>query len=962
MRSKHPAGDTQQVMQDAQQQADVVYAAATQRDADTDPAPAVFSADDVKRAIARSSANSAPGPSGLSFQHLQDMLRWSDGPLAADTLEHLAWLGNCMFATPQLLSDAFWALHTAARLSAVGAKARPIACGDTLRRLFSGAWCRKHRESIVKLLSAQGQYGVGVVGGAERVACLVETIAQADGVLLSLDARNAFNSISRAAVIRETAAHLPQLYPYVSRVYGSGRTARLLYAVPNTAQPAVVLSQQGVQQGDPLGPLLFALATLPVLTAFRVEHPHHCLPTYLDDMTVCTLPAGPSASSVRDSLVSTAAAYKWLAARLEPIGLSFNATKSLLRLPPSASLHAGLSDSTDEEYASMFGGARVSRDGIVVVGVPAGSEAFVTSHMQQALFSTGADALLASIAACRDTQLALALLRLCYITKATFLARNVAPTVAAAVLHRFDAGVLAAFAAVIQEPVLGVTSSADGEVLSDWQRTIAHIRADAWQGDCPVEFSAVQQAQIRLPLTHGGYGLYEVTAISNAAYVARTTQHLPHALRLLPAGQRLHLRHSLAGLPIMRATRAALSALTTTCGVGADHLSCALHSCWGDWLTDDEGSLSIVDTLLGLTDITDELQHSWSSAISPEDQLEPAVPASPVRHVQEFICAAQRDVDLQRYRAMLDGIPDCPQQQRDVCKARHLSQSSLGAMAFAACLPTLDEAFTMQSPLLREALRSGLGIDRPHAPDSRCPSCPGINSAQHARRCVRTGLLSVRHHLVCKSIVSGLQRMGLTGIRTEDCVPFVASTEPDKRIDFSIPGGQGLAFMRGSSRDRTAQANKTIIVDFSIVDPTGVTWLSHACNEQGYAAELRAREKHAHYTPHFPTNRYVLVPLAVEAFGAACKDTHHFIDAVAAFRSERSAGTWRKGSVVDWWRRRLSVAVQSAIAVAIDNSLSRSRTSGGVCLHASVHLLRSLTSASAGTVHSTTSSALPQGM
>ena len=141
----------------------------------------------------------------------------------------------------------------------------------------------------------------------------------------------------------------------------------------------------------------------------------------------------------------------------------------------------------------------------------------------------------------------------------------------------------------------------------------------------------------------------------------------------------------------MQATRAALSALTATCGVGADHLSCALHSCWGDWLADDEGSLSksIVDTLLGLTDITDELKHSWSSADSLGEQQEPAVPASPVRHVQvfklEFICAAQRDVDLQRYRAMLDGIPDCPQQLRDVSKARHLSQSSLGAMAFAAC-------------------------------------------------------------------------------------------------------------------------------------------------------------------------------------------------------------------------------------------------------------------------------------
>ena len=80
-------------------------------------------------------------------------------------------------------------------------------------------------------------------------------------------------------------------------------------------------------------------------------------------------------------------------------------------------------------------------------------------------------------------------------------------------------------------------------------------------------------------------------------------------------------------------------------------------------------------------------------------------------------------------------------------------------------------------------------------------------------------------------------------------MPFVASEEPDKRIDFTIPGGQGLAFTRGGARDRTAQAGKTIILDCSIVDPTGVTLLPRARNikEPGYAAGQCAREEHAHH-------------------------------------------------------------------------------------------------------------------
>lgn len=77
----------------------------------------------------------------------------------------------------------------------------------------------------------------------------------------------------------------------------------------------------------------------------------------------------------------------------------------------------------------------------------------------------------------------------------------------------------------------------------------------------------------------------------------------------------------------------------------------------------------------------------------------------------------------------------------------------------------------------------------------------------------------------------------------------------------------------------------------------------------------------------------------MEVYGAACKELHDFIGAVAAYKAERSAGTWRKSSVIDWWRKRVSVALQAATSAAVDTSLRKAKPAHGYDLYTSVHLL-----------------------
>ena len=70
--------------------------------------------------------------------------------------------------------------------------------------------------------------------------------------MLKIDAKNALNLINRNVFIREVQTHLPFLAPWVVKIY--------IQDLFLFAGEKVLLSKTGVQQGDPLAMLLFAIA------------------------------------------------------------------------------------------------------------------------------------------------------------------------------------------------------------------------------------------------------------------------------------------------------------------------------------------------------------------------------------------------------------------------------------------------------------------------------------------------------------------------------------------------------------------------------------------------------------------------------------------------------------------------------------------------------------------------------
>ena len=71
-------------------------------------------------------------------------------------------------------------------------------------------------------------------------------------------------------------------------------------------------------------------------------------------------------------------------------------------------------------------------------------------------------------------------------------------------------------------------------------------------------------------------------------------------------------------------------------------------------------------------------------------------------------------------------------------QARYNGKSSKGAANFLTALPSANTCLTVQAAAFREALRRWLTIKKPD-PGGVCPHCDAELTAEHAKRCTRTG-------------------------------------------------------------------------------------------------------------------------------------------------------------------------------------------------------------------------------
>ena len=259
------------------------------------PASPNIDSEAILQALRSFPRDSAPGPTGLRAQHLLDALTLGH---SSAVLEQLAACSSLLAsgAAPASIAPYF----AGASLMAIekkGGGLRPIAIGEILRRLVGKVLCQNVKQAAQTYFWPR-QVGVGSPLGAD---CAIHTVRQwcqrhsgdSSKVVLKLDFENAFNTVDRAKALAELRAQFPGLARWAHWCYGSH--SNLFFG------DFKLDSATGVQQGDPLGPLLFACCVQPLVLSidrlFRLGQ--HADP---DGITCSTSMTASSAATYKPSL------------------------------------------------------------------------------------------------------------------------------------------------------------------------------------------------------------------------------------------------------------------------------------------------------------------------------------------------------------------------------------------------------------------------------------------------------------------------------------------------------------------------------------------------------------------------------------------------------------------------------------------------------------------------------------
>ena len=368
--------------------------------------------------IRRSRRGSSPGPSRLTFENIREAALGA-GPAAHACLGAVANFLNALI-DGRLHPDSAPFIGGARLIPLIKAQndERPIAIGETLRRLAASHLARfAGVEAANYLLPTQTSFAVS--GGTEAISRTLRSLwqerrADRNFAIMSIDGRNAFNTVDRAQMLNEVRLRCPEL----------ARFAYFLYARPAVLYfgASIIYSCSGTHQGCPLGPLFFNLGIHPMLEALRglrrAGHPEDLLmlAAYSDNIYFAT---GAASIVVQQALD--------IVDRTHGPQAGYQRGSTTLCMPRIAEEDEDVvTDAMDIDWHPRNVGLVPVKE-FVALGVPIGSPAFVEQFLSTKLSKL--EALFSAIDALDDAQVQLYLLtRSMSICRVTHLMRCLPPT------------------------------------------------------------------------------------------------------------------------------------------------------------------------------------------------------------------------------------------------------------------------------------------------------------------------------------------------------------------------------------------------------------------------------------------------------------------------------------------------------------------------------------------------------
>jgi hypothetical protein len=229
-----------------------------------DPAPMEISVEDVRRTIKFMKTDKAAGHSGWT-PRLFKSIALSGTPDQQETFaSRLTLVFNMLLSgtAHQSLHD-LWTCSRIALLPKDEVAFRPIGIGEVLSRCLAATTMRILGPKLALDLQPL-QLAIGVKGGVEIAAVIADLGYSAEGPrreisTMSIDIKNAFNSMPRYRILLGLRESCPELIRYFKWTYGSRVTIR-------DGRGAIAgYSNTGTMQGDPLSSLYFSVGFQPVL-------------------------------------------------------------------------------------------------------------------------------------------------------------------------------------------------------------------------------------------------------------------------------------------------------------------------------------------------------------------------------------------------------------------------------------------------------------------------------------------------------------------------------------------------------------------------------------------------------------------------------------------------------------------------------------------------------------------------
>ena len=393
------------------------------------PPPTTVTESVVQKGVSSFPNGSVPGPSSLRPSHLREAVRCPSPDQANLVLASLTRFVNLLAAgraPPTIIPHLCGATLLASKKKKGGH--RPIAVGEVLRHLVSKCLDTHIRLPALSLFFPL-QLGVSVRGACEAIvhdtSRLMSSLTDEQRWTLLLDFKNTFNSISCEAMFVEFRRYLPGLSAWMESCYSC---QSLLHLGTNS-----IRSCCGVQQGDPLGPLGFALTLHPIVERIKAEVPTLALTAwYLDNSTLVGRPRDLSAAL---HIVETEG---------PSVGLHLNRGKSLLFVPRDC----------DASLSPLPAEVPVTRAGFCLLGSPIGPPSFCEQVLQDRIVEIREA--LGVLLEMGDAQMVTTLLRSCFaLPKFSYLLCTCPPTHISKATVDFDVAMREALESILGGPLSG---------------------------------------------------------------------------------------------------------------------------------------------------------------------------------------------------------------------------------------------------------------------------------------------------------------------------------------------------------------------------------------------------------------------------------------------------------------------------------------------------------------------------